>query len=88
MSWRREFSKLQSLFRRKKPTSDLEEEIRSHIRMEEQENVEGGMSPEEAKYAARRRFDNVTLAREKSSETWGWHALQTLAQDIASRFAS
>jgi putative ABC transport system permease protein len=85
MSWRREFSKLQWLFRRKEPTSDLEEEIRLHIRMEEQENVEGGMSPEEAKYAARRRFGNVTLAREESSETWGWHALQTVAQDI--RFA-
>jgi putative ABC transport system permease protein len=85
MKWRREFSKLQSLFRRKEPTSDLEEEIRVHIRMEEQENVEGGMSPEEAKYAARRRFGNVTRTREESRESWGWHALQTLAQDI--RFA-
>jgi hypothetical protein len=85
MSWRREFSKLQWLFRRKEPTNDLEEEIRSHIRMEEQENVAGGMSPEEARYAARRRFGNVTLKREESSEVWRWHVLQTLAQDI--RFA-
>jgi hypothetical protein len=85
MSWRREFSKLRWLFRRKEPTSDLEEEIRLHIRMEEQENVERGMSHEEAKYAARRRFGNVRLTREESSETWGWHALQTVAQDIRPR---
>lgn len=85
MSWRRQFSKLQSLFHRTEPTSDLEEEIRSHIRMEEQENVEGGMSPEEAKHAAKRRFGNVTLAYEESRESWGWLALQTLEQDI--RFA-
>src|SRR5215472_17637027 len=85
MKWRREFSKLQSLFRRKEPTGDFEEEIRVHIRMEEQDNVEGGMSQEEAKYAARRRFGNLTLTREESREIWGWYALQTLAQDI--RFA-
>jgi hypothetical protein len=52
MSWRREVCKLGVLLRRPKPVDDLEEEIRSHLRMEEQENLESGMPPGEAHYAA------------------------------------
>jgi hypothetical protein len=48
MSWRREFSKIQGLFRRYKSANDVEEEVRFHLKMEEQENLESGMSPEEA----------------------------------------
>jgi len=71
MSWRREFSKIQELFRRQKPADDVEEEIRSHLEMEEQENLESGMSQEEAHNTAMLRFGNVTLAQEKSKEMWG-----------------
>ena len=56
MSWRLQVTKLGALFRRSKPVADLEEEIRAHLRMEEQENLESGMPPEEAHYAALRRF--------------------------------
>ena len=48
MSSRHEFSKLRALFRRQKPADDLEEEIRAHLVMEEQENLESGMPPREA----------------------------------------
>jgi putative ABC transport system permease protein len=79
---RRELSKLAALFRLRKPVEDLEEEIRAHLEMEERENLEAGMSPEEAHYAALRRFGNVPLARERSREMWGWNSLATLWQDI------
>jgi len=82
MSWRREISKIQWLFRRRKPTDDVEEEIRAHLKMEEQENREAGMSPEEARYAARQRFGNVTIARESSREMWGWTSVEVLFQDL------
>ena len=36
--------------------------------MEEQENLESGMTPEDAHYAALRRLGNVTLAQEGSRE--------------------
>jgi hypothetical protein len=39
MSWRRQLAKFSALFRRRKPVDDLEEEIRSHLEMEEQENL-------------------------------------------------
>ena len=82
MTLRRVLSKLGALFRRWKPVDDLEEEIRSHLEMEEQENLESGMPAEEAHYAALRRFGNVTLAQERSREMWGWSSVQTLWQDL------
>ena len=82
MSWRRQLAKFRALFRRSRRVADLEEEIRSHLRMEEQENLESGMPPEEAHYAALRRFGNVTLAQERSREMWGWISVETLWQDL------
>ena len=82
MSWRRELAKLGALFRRRKPVDDLAEEIRAHLEMEEEENLESGMPPDEAQYAALRRFGNVTLAQERSREMWGWNSVETLWQDL------
>jgi putative ABC transport system permease protein len=81
MSWQRHLSKFAALFRRRKPTDDLEEEIRAHLAMEEQENLESGMPLEEARYAALRRFGNVTLAQERSREMWGWVPIGAFLQD-------
>ncbi len=82
MRWHRELAKLRALFRRSKPADDLDEEIRSHLEMEEQENRESGMAPDEAHYAALRRFGNVTLTQERSREMWGWNSIETLWQDL------
>jgi predicted permease len=82
MSWRREFSKIQHLFRRYRPIDDVDEEICVHLKMEEKENLESGMSPEEAHYAARRRFGNVTIAQERSREMWKWKFIDVLFQDL------
>ena len=82
MSLRRKLSKLGALFRRQKPGDDIEEEIRAHLKMEERENLEAGMSPEEAYYAALRRFGNVPLTQERSREMWTWTSLETLGQDF------
>ena len=82
MNLRRELAKFGALFRRRKPVDDLEEEIRAHLEMEERENLEAGMSPEEAYYAALRRFGNVPLAQERSREMWTWTSLEALWQDF------
>ena len=82
MTLRRELSKLAALFRRSKPADDLQEEIRVHLEMEECENLESGMPPDEARYAALRRFGNVALAQERSREMWRWNSLEALWQDI------
>ncbi len=82
MSWRRELSKVHRLFRLHKPIDDIEEEIRTHLQMEASEKREAGMPPEEAYYAARRRFGNVTIAQEKTRAIWRWHSVEVLFQDL------
>ncbi|MGH9433118.1 MAG: permease prefix domain 1-containing protein [Terriglobia bacterium] len=61
MSWKRQIARLRELFAGRKSVDDLEEEIRSHLEIEEQENLESEMPPDEAHYAAMRRFGPVRL---------------------------
>jgi predicted permease len=82
MTLKRQIAKFRGLFGRRRRASELGEEFYSHLAMEEQENIESGMSPEEAHYAALRRFGNVTLAQEGSREMWGWNSIETLWQDL------
>jgi len=61
---------------------DLDEDIREHIAMETQDNIEGGMSPEDARYAALRKFGNVTRVKEDTRAVWSMVWLEGLLQDI------
>src|SRR5215475_10102108 len=61
---------------------ELEEEMRFHLEMKAEENLAGGASPEEARYAAQRRFGNQTLLQEVSRDMWGFRYLETLVQDL------
>lgn len=60
----------------------LNDEIQAHIEYETQENIEDGMSPEEARRAANIKFGNLLVAREESREIWGWLWAERLWQDI------
>ena len=82
MTWRRQIAKLRGLFGRGRRARELHEELCAHLAMEEQENLEAGMPPEEARYAALRRFGNVTLVQEGSNEMWNWSSVETLLQDV------
>src|ERR1043166_9643052 len=56
--------------------------MRFHLEMKAEEYVEGGMTEEEAQYAARRGFGNQTLLREASREVWGFRMIETLQRDV------
>src|SRR5262245_22275440 len=56
--------------------------MRFHLEMKAEENLAAGVSPEEARYAARRQFGNQTLLRELSRDMWSFRFLETLAQDL------
>ena len=71
--------------RRKRMMEDLDHDIREHIAMETQDNIGRGMSPEEARYAALRKFGNVTRVKEETRAVWTIVWLEELLQDI--RFA-
>ena len=61
---------------------DLERELRSDLELEEEEQRKTGVSPEEAPYAARRAFGNLTLIREQTHEAWGWATLERSMEDL------
>jgi putative ABC transport system permease protein len=68
--------------RRKHMMDDLDHDIRDHIERETQDNIDRGMSPEEARYAALRKFGNVTQVKEDTREVWSFGSLEQLGQDI------
>src|ERR1700730_6344451 len=68
--------------RRKHMLEDFDLDIRDHIERETQDNIERGMAPEEARYAAVRKFGNVTRVKEETREVWSLVWLEQLLQDI------
>jgi predicted permease len=68
--------------RRKRMMEGLDQDIREHIAMETQDNIERGMSPEEAGYAAVRKFGNVTRVKEDTRDVWSFVWMEKLWQDI------
>jgi predicted permease len=82
MEWLSELGRrLLTLLRRKRFSRELEEEMRLHRELREQEQIEAGAVPEEAWYTARRRFGNDLALREESQEMWGWSWLEHTVQD-------
>ena len=79
--WRQVNVRLRSLFRWRRQETELDEEIRFHLAEEVEERIAAGMSPEDARAAARRDFGNVPLIRELTRETWGWGPAERLLQD-------
>lgn len=61
---------------------DLQRELESDLELEEEEHRERGLSPEEARYAARRAFGNPTLIREHTRATWNRGSLERLVRDL------
>jgi putative ABC transport system permease protein len=70
------------LFHRRQRDEDLEEEVRSHLRMAARGHIEQGETAEQARTAALREFGNVTLVKETTRDVWGWRWLETFLQDI------
>lgn len=66
----------------RKRNADLERELRADMELEEQEQRENGLPPEEVPYAARRAFGNATLIREQTHEAWGSAPFERFLQDL------
>ena len=61
---------VKELFTRTRRDADLEREMQSHLDAEADDLIDGGVDPEEAPWAARRAFGNVTRAGEDTREAW------------------
>jgi predicted permease len=83
MSWLGEWGRrFGMLVRREHVANDLEDEMQLHLDMRREQQMEAGVPLSDAGAAARRRFGNPTLLRERSYTAWGWSWLESLLQDI------
>jgi predicted permease len=76
------FSRIAALFRRRRLDADLDEELRAHIDLAVEENIQRGMSAAAARTAALRDFGGLTQTREQYRLQRGIGFLETTAQDI------
>ncbi len=76
------FSRLAGLVRKGNLEPDLDEELDFHLQMEIAENVRRGMTPDEARSAALRRFGGVARVKETYRETHSLPVFQVLWQDL------
>jgi len=63
--------------------ADLDQDIRAHIELETQDNIDRGMSPEEAHSAAMRKFGNLTRVKEETRGVWNSIWIEQLLQDLS-----
>jgi putative ABC transport system permease protein len=82
MRWWSELKYLAGKLNRRRAERELQEEIDAHLEMETREKIAGGLSGEEARYAAHRAFGSVSLATEDSRAWWGFEKLEELLQDL------
>jgi predicted permease len=71
-----------ALFRTKKHSSELDEEMQFHMAMRERLSTKDGMSAEEARFDAQRRFGNKTLLKERTREIDVFTFLETIFRDL------
>jgi len=84
MSWPGEIARrLRTLWHRREFDAELDEEMRLHLELRKQQQMERGLPEEAARWAAHRRFGNSTRFREKSRMAWGWEWLESFSQDVS-----
>ncbi len=83
--WRVTANRIRGLFAKWSNEKELDSELRAHLELLTEENMRKGMTPEEARHAARREFGGLEQTKELYREQRGLLFLQTLLQDL--RFA-
>jgi predicted permease len=68
--------------RRERMMEDLDQDIRNHIEIETQDNIERGMPPEEAHHAAMLKFGNAARVQESVREVWSFVWFEQFSQDV------
>jgi predicted permease len=68
--------------RRNRMMENLDQDIRDFIERETQDNIERGMAPGEARYAALRKFGNVMGVKEEARDVWRFVWLDQFLQDL------
>src|SRR6185436_8723956 len=75
-------SRVRGLFRKRKLEDDLAGEIQSHLEMQIDDLVRQGMSPEEARYLALRKFGGVDQVKETYRDRRTLPLIETFLRDL------
>src|ERR1700733_2769189 len=76
------FSSIANLFRRNRVDREIARELEAHLEMRTEDNVAGGMPREAARRAARIRFGNATVMKERVARIDVELTLENLAADL------
>ena len=76
------YRRLRALFRKDELNQQLSDELAFHVAKQTEQNLAAGMSAEEARYAALRKFGGVEQVKEDCRDSWGVRFVDTLLQDI------
>jgi putative ABC transport system permease protein len=74
--------RVRHFFRRRRLSQEIDDELRFHLDERTQENIALGMTPDEARRAARLSLGNPVAFQEETREMWTFPFLETLWQDI------
>src|SRR5579859_85518 len=74
-----------AIFQKQEHEAEMDQEMRTHIELQTQENIEAGMRPEEAGRTAAREFGAMESLKEACREQRGFYGTEALLGDI--RFA-
>ena len=75
-------SRLRGLFLKRNLEQELADEIQSHLEMQIEDNQHQGMTPEEARYAALRKFGGVDQVKEVYRDRRGLPFVETFVSDL------
>ena len=76
------WSRLRGLFQRRKLEDDLAAEIQAHLEMQIEDHLRQGMSPQEARYLALRKFGGVEQLKETYRERRSLPLVETFLRDL------
>ena len=75
-----------AIFSRRRVDAEIDQELRTHLKLAIEERIERGESPEEARRAALIEFGNLVVTREDVRSVWTWTAFEQLLADLRSGF--
>jgi putative ABC transport system permease protein len=75
-------NRVTGLFKQARLERDLDEELQHHVELKTQENIEGGMSPDEARNAALRAFGGVKQKKEQCRDADRLRWIEDLIRDL------
>ncbi len=88
MTLRRAVTRVLSLFRKRTLERELEQEILAHLELAERDAIAAGLTPEEARQAARRSFGGMEQMKEDHRDSRGVRWLENLVKDFRHGMAS